>query len=71
MNNQNFSYCKHLRTKKMFTGATVMEAFADKLDEHASPSHFWCNRTQTVVGPDDQQVHKNSCCNASRPCFEE
>jgi len=70
MNNQNFSYCKHLRTKKMFTGATVMEAFADKLDEHASPSHFWCNRTQTVIGVDDQPVHKN-VCTPGRPCFEE
>jgi hypothetical protein len=54
----------------MFTGATVLEAFADKDDEHASPSHFWCNRTQTVVGVDDQPVHKN-VCTPGRSCFEE
>ena len=64
------TFCKHLRTKKMFTGATPAEAFADKHGENTMPCHFWCNQTQTVVGVDDQPVHKNSC-NASRSCFEE
>ena len=54
----------------MFTGATPEEAFAEKENEHVTPCHFWCNRTQTVVGVDDQPVHKDSC-NASRVCFEE
>ena len=54
----------------MFTGATVEEAFADKHGEHTTPCHFWCNRTQTVVGVDDQQVHKESCA-PGRSCFEE
>jgi hypothetical protein len=62
--------CKHLRTKKMFTGATAEEAFADKHGEHRTPCHFWCNRTQTVVGVDDRPAHK-SACNAARSCFEE
>jgi len=66
----NDIFCKHLRTKKMFTGATPEEAFADKEGEHVTPCHFWCNRTQTVVGPDDQAVHKNAC-DPSRSCFEE
>ena len=35
---QNF--CKHLRTKKMFIGATPEEAFADKEGQHASPQPF-------------------------------
>ena len=64
---QNF--CRHLRTKKMFTGDTAEEAFADKHGENVTPSHFWCNRTQTVVGPDDQPVHKQAC-NPSRSCYE-
>lgn len=66
----NDIFCKHLRTKKMFTGATQTEAFADKHGEHVTPCHFWCNRTQTVVGVDDQPVHKNVCTPA-RTCFEE
>ena len=63
-------YCKHLRTKRMFIGATPEEAFADKEDGQDTSCHFWCNLTQTVVGVDDQPVHK-AACNGSRSCFEE
>jgi len=66
----NQTFCKHLRTKKLFTGASVAEAFADKVGDEVTPCHFWCNLTQSVVGPDDCQVHKESC-NATRSCFEE
>ena len=62
--------CKHLRTKKMFTGFSAEESFAEKHDEHVTPNHFWCNRTQTVVGPDDQAAHKETCT-PGRSCFEE
>ncbi|HUZ07870.1 MAG TPA: hypothetical protein VMV89_10340 [Candidatus Paceibacterota bacterium] len=68
--NNNFIYCKHLRTKSMFTGATQQEAFADKEDGRTMPCNFWCNRTQTVVGVDDQPVHKDDC-KPGRSCFEE
>lgn len=64
------AFCKHLRTKKMFIGATPEEAFADKEGQDASDSHFWCNLTQTVVGVDDCLVHKDTC-DSSRSCFEE
>ena len=64
------TFCKHLRTKKMFTGATTEEAFADKRGDEVTPCHFWCNRTQSVVGVDDRPAHKNSC-DESRSCFEE
>jgi hypothetical protein len=62
--------CKHLRTKKMFTGFSAEESFAEKLDDHVTPNHFWCNRTQTVVGVDDQPAHKENCT-PGRACFEE
>ncbi len=64
------TFCKHLRTKKMFTGFTAEEAFADKPADEVNSSHFWCNCTQSVVGPDDQRVHKDLCTEA-RACFEE
>jgi hypothetical protein len=54
----------------MYVGATPEEALADKEGEHVTPCHFWCNRTQTVVGVDDRPVHKD-LCNSSRSCFEE
>jgi hypothetical protein len=53
----------------MFTIENAAEAFADKTDEHVTPSHFWCNRTQTVVGVDDQPAHKQTCT-PSRSCYE-
>lgn len=63
-------YCKHLRTKSMYTGSTPEEAFADKEGEYVTPNHFWCNRTQTVIGVDQKPVHKNMC-NPSRSCCEQ
>ena len=68
----NGTFCKHLRTKRMFIGATPEEAFADKEVEGqaVTTGHFWCNLTQTVIGVDDCPVHKDTC-NSSRPCFEE
>jgi hypothetical protein len=66
----NMTFCQHLRTKKMFTGATAEQAFAEKHGEHVTPCHYWCNRTQTAVGVDDQPVHKN-VCTPSRTCFAE
>jgi hypothetical protein len=66
----NQTFCKHLRTKAMFIGATPEEAFAEKPDDRITSCHFWCNRTQTVAGLDDQPVHKDTC-NSSRSCFEE
>jgi len=66
----NRPLCKHLRTKSLYVGATPEEAFADKEGDEVTPCHFWCNLTQTVVGPDDRPVHK-SACNSARSCFEE
>ncbi len=66
----NPTFCKHLRTKSMYVGVTPEKAFADKEGDHTTPCHFWCNLTQTVVGVDDQPVHKNAC-QPSRSCFEE
>ena len=65
---QNF--CRHLRTKSMYTGRTPEQAFAEKEPVHATPCHVWCNRTQTVVGVDDRPVGK-AACKPGRSCFEE
>ena len=66
----NPNLCRHLRTKAMYMDSLAEHAFADKEAEHASPCHFWCNLTQTVKGPDDRAVHKQTC-DSSRSCFEE
>jgi hypothetical protein len=66
----NPTRCRHLRTKKMYTVAYPDEAFSEKDTEQASPSHFWCNLTQSVVGPDDGQAHPGTC-KPGRACYED
>jgi len=66
----NFSLCKHLRTKKMYTLDSIEEALKEEHPGHGVSCHFWCNKTQTVVGADDSPVHK-SLCQPHRRCFEE
>jgi hypothetical protein len=62
--------CRHLRTKKLFTGSPPEEAFREKEPEEASPTHYWCNLTQSVVGADDQPTHPTACV-PGRSCFQE
>jgi len=64
------TYCKHLRTKSMYTGSTPEEVLAEAEGHEIAGRHFWCNRTQTVIGVDQQAVNKNTC-NPSRSCCEQ
>ncbi len=64
--------CRHLRTKKMFTASTPAEVFEAKEPGHpeASPCHFWCNLTQSLVGADGRAADREAC-GAGRSCFRE
>ncbi|MGO8766561.1 MAG: hypothetical protein ACLQSR_15660 [Limisphaerales bacterium] len=64
------TFCKHLRNKKMYIGATPEEALAEKQGEYVTACHFWCNRTQREVGLDDRLVNVTKC-QPGRSCFEE
>jgi len=60
--------CRHLRTKKMYIpaladGALDMEPSAD------DQSFYWCNRTLTALGRDDNPVHP-CVCQPGRSCHE-
>jgi len=54
----------------MFTVASLEEALQPEHPGQELNCHFWCNKTQSVVGADDAPAHHN-ICNASRRCFEE
>jgi hypothetical protein len=62
--------CKNLRTKKMFIPHPEPNTEPTGTEPAGGSSHFWCNRTLTEVGADDQPVHP-SCCKPGRRCFEE
>jgi hypothetical protein len=61
--------CKHLRTKKLFIPEHAPDALAEPTGPEAEP-FYWCNRTLTGIGIDDQPVHLR-LCTCSRRCFEE
>jgi len=58
--------CKHLRTKKLYIPE---DALAERAEPDSEP-FYWCNRTLTGIGVDDQPVHLRVCCRG-RCCFEE
>jgi hypothetical protein len=66
----NRTLCRHLRAKQMYIDAQADDLLVEKEGVEASPCYFWCNLTQTTVGPDDRPANK-SVCTPSRPCFEE
>lgn len=60
--------CRHLRTKKMYLPGHV-EWLAEAEQDNWANDFFWCNRTLTEIGCDDQPVHPR-LCTACRACFE-
>ena len=65
----NESACKHLRTKKLFIPEQATDALAEPTENEPEP-FYWCNRTLTAIGVDDQPVHLR-LCRRDRCCFEE
>jgi hypothetical protein len=60
--------CQHLRTKKLFIPEQAADALAEPAEHEAEP-FYWCNRTLTSIGVDDQPVHVRVCV-TGRCCFE-
>jgi hypothetical protein len=67
--NTNPTVCKCLRTKKMFIPEHEAEALAESAEPDAG-AFYWCNRTLSKTGPDDQPAHVCTCLR-DRKCFEE
>lgn len=65
----NAPVCKHLRTKKQFIPAQEGEAFAEPT-EPVAQEFYWCNRTLSEIGVDDQPAHAKLCARG-RCCFEQ
>ncbi|HUJ08965.1 MAG TPA: hypothetical protein VL171_02990 [Verrucomicrobiae bacterium] len=64
----NKPVCQHLRTKKLFIPEESAEALAEPTEPEAEP-FYWCARTLTPIGVDDQPVHVRLCVEG-RCCFE-
>ena len=59
--------CRHLRSKGMYVTGTMNP----RVDDGAmGDGYCWCNKSQNMLGPDDQFVNRVGC-DASRPCYEQ
>jgi hypothetical protein len=59
--------CRHLRSKGMYV---YTDGSQDHTHEDYDSSIYWCLQTMKGFGPDDDQVHREDCCNSSRSCYE-
>jgi hypothetical protein len=60
--------CRFLRTKDMYIEAPRPDE-ARGCPQPPPPVNFWCIRTLTEVGPDDQLAGTRECRMPGRPCF--
>ncbi|MBX7168386.1 MAG: hypothetical protein K1X74_18770 [Pirellulales bacterium] len=58
--------CLHLRSKGMYVTGLVDPTQEGSMGD----GYCWCNRTQNVLGPDDQLVDRPNC-QAGRGCFQQ
>ncbi|MFN4258416.1 MAG: hypothetical protein ACK4RK_03910 [Gemmataceae bacterium] len=60
--------CLHLSCKSM---VVFGEDFESDPDYQAGMTDFWCTRTQTGRGPDNDDVCMEMCSNPERGCYQE
>jgi len=62
------SICRHLRTKRMYIPALADGALEGD-STSGDQSFYWCNKTLTALGVDDNPVHP-CVCRPDRSCHE-
>jgi hypothetical protein len=60
--------CRFLRTKRMYIPALAKDALGPEQDAN-DQSFYWCNKTLSALGRDDNQVHP-CVCQPGRTCHE-
>ena len=60
--------CRFLRTKRMYIPA-LAEGALDLDQDPNDQSFYWCNKTLSALGVDDNQVHP-CLCQPGRACHE-
>ena len=59
-------YCKDLVSKKLMVTRAIPHEPSDVLDRSR---HCWCQKTQTIMGPDRMVVDPENC-QSDRSCFQ-
>lgn len=58
--------CSELRCKGMFLANRA--SLEDAMIIGGDTTHWWCEQTQTSLGPDRDWVHRTACT-PNRPCY--
>jgi hypothetical protein len=64
--------CLHLQCKQMLYGAERSPQEQEELEKsygRCDTTVYWCDRTQTGRGPDDERVNPKACSQPRRSCF--
>ena len=59
--------CRHLRSKGMYV---YTDADPDSPHEESDTTAYWCLKTMTSFGPDDEAVARLDCRAPGRSCYE-
>ena len=57
--------CRQLLSKGLYISAGLPPG-----EEMTGDESFWCGKTQTIMGPDDQVCDGEDCCDSTRDCYE-
>lgn len=57
--------CRHLRSKGMYVYTDMAEPH-----EESGTTMYWCLKTMTAFGPDDEAVDGHDCRSPGRSCHE-
>ena len=61
----NAERCRSLLSKGLYTNAGMPPG-----EKATGDGNFWCGKTQTIFGPDDQLCDDEHCINSTRSCYE-
>lgn len=59
--------CRHLRSKGMYVYTDMPEG---QEHEEGDSTAYWCLRTMTGFGPDDEAASRLDCRDPGRSCYE-
>ena len=62
---QQAERCSNLLSKGLYCNAGMPPG-----ERATGDGDFWCGKTQTTYGPDDQLCDGDHCRNATRSCYE-
>lgn len=57
--------CRSLLSKGLYINAGLPPG-----EEAAGEGNFWCGKTQTIFGPDEELCDADHCTNPARSCYE-